>query len=191
MAVARFAVDYDSYDLRRVGLLPVHGRELDESRSRDLQQALRFELARRAAFEVVLLSDADLAEIDPNRPYERGAYSARTVIEAARRFRLDGLFVATVTHFEPYPPQGIGMQFELVAAETGLVIWSSTLDVDAADSTVRRSIEGFQRQRLDESGEFGDIEVLLLSPSHLMRFAASEVARTAPAAIDASAPKSN
>ena len=190
LASAHRAVDFASYDLRRVGLLPLSGKDLDHPREAELQTALRFELGRRAPYEIVLLNEADMAEIDSSRPHERGAYSTHAVIDSARRFRLDGLLVGTVTHFEPYAPQSIGLELELVAAETGLVVWSASLDIDTSDARVRRSIVSFQERRLDESGESGDLELMLLSPSHLMRFAASEVARTLPshgAAVEASA----
>lgn len=178
LARTRIASDYPTYSLRRVGLLPFSGAGLDPARAQELQSAFCFELTRRAPYEVVVLDSQQLAEIDPSRPYERGVYSTRTVLETARRFRLDGLLVGTVTHMQSYAPQTLGMQLELVAAETGLVIWSAAVDLDTADAPVRRSIDTYQSLRRDESGEQGDVEVVLLSPASLMRFAAGEVART-------------
>jgi hypothetical protein len=178
LAIAHSAPDFVSYELRRIGLLPFHGHDLDRARADELQSALRLELTQHTPYEIVLLSAADMAEIDPAEPHERGAYSTHTVLAAARRFRLDGLLVGTVTHIETYPPLAIGLRAELVASETGLVVWSATLDFDSADARVRDSIEAYQVRRLDESGESGDLALVLLSPSHMLRFAARELGRS-------------
>jgi hypothetical protein len=178
LARAHSALDLSSYELHRIGLVPLQGDGLEGARASEMQHALHFELSRRAPFEIVLLTPANLAEIDASRPHESGAYSTRTIIDTARRFRLDGLYVGTVTHFESYAPQALGLSLELVAAETGLVVWSAGVEIDTADAHVRRSIEGYQARRLDESGESAEASTVLLAPSQLMRFAASEVART-------------
>jgi hypothetical protein len=178
LAHARVSADFDSYELRRVGLLPFRGHDLERDGGRQLQEAFLFELARRARYEIVLLDDVDLAEVDEDQPYERGSYRARSVVEIARRFRLDALLVGTVTHLESYAPQSLGLQLELVAAETGLVIWASGLELDSADATVRESLARYQDQQLGPGDRATDLEVTLLSPARWMRFAASEVART-------------
>lgn len=179
LARSRASSDYSSYDLRRVGLVPFRGDELDLARADELQEAFQFELSRNAEYEVVPLDERDTAEIDRDRPFERGAYRARAVAEIARRYRLDGLLFGTVTHLEAYAPQAISLELELVASETGLVIWSSTLELDAADARVRESLERYAGQRRDaEAREPANVRTTLLSPSRWMRFAASEVART-------------
>jgi hypothetical protein len=179
LARSRAAADYSSYELRRVGLLPFRGDELDRARADELQEAFQFELSRNAEYEIVLLDERDTAEVDRDVPFERGEYRARAISEIARRYRLDGLLFGTVTHLEPYAPQSIGLEVELVASETGLVIWSSTLELDAADSNVRESLERYAHVRRDaEAKEPSNVRMTLLSPARWMRFAASEIART-------------
>jgi hypothetical protein len=178
LAHARVTADFDSYQLRRVGLLPFSGDGLDRAQSEELQRAFLFELSRRASYEVVRLAPEDLAEVDAQQPYERGTYRSKSVIETARRFHLDGLLVGTVTHLESYAPQALGVQVELVASETGLVIWSSALELDMTDAGVRDSLRQYSEEHRDENDEPADERLMLLSPLRLMRFAASEVART-------------
>jgi hypothetical protein len=158
--------------------VPFRGEDLDRQRAREMQETFRFELSRRASYEVVLLDEDDLAEIDRDLPFQRGSYRARSISEIARRFRLDGMLFGTVTHLEPYAPQSLGLEIELVASETGLVIWSSTLELDTADATVRDSLERFRSAQRDPGGARpSGVESTLLSPSRLLRFAASEIAR--------------
>ncbi len=176
LARTRASDDLDTYSLRRVGLLPPLGAQGEEAAA--LQAALGFELARRASFEVIALDAGDLAEVQLDQPHVRGRYTPQSILAIAHRFRLDGLLVGTVTHLEPYAPQSLGLGLELVAVDTGLVVWSSTIDVDTSELRVRDSLEAYQAARLGGGDPADDLSVLMLSPASLMRFAASEMART-------------
>lgn len=178
LAQTRRVSDYPTYSLRRVGLLPFAGADLDGRRETEFRQAFLFEFARTAPYEVIALTEAQIAEVDPSRPHERGVYPSRTVLELARRFRLDGLLAGSVTQLEVYSPQLLGLQLELVSAETGLVIWSSSVHVDGADASLTPNFEHFRRQQRDDSAGSADLQLTLLSPARLARFAAYEIART-------------
>ena len=178
LAQTRRVADYPTYSLRRVGLLPFGGDMLDGRRESEFRDAFLFEFSRHAPYEVVVLDAAKIAEVDPTRPYERGEYSSRTVLELARRFRLDGLLVGDVTQFEVYSPQLLGVQLDLVAAETGLVIWSSSVHIDAGDATLTPNFERFRSLQRDDPAGWADLQITLLSPSRLARFAAYEMALT-------------
>lgn len=178
LARTRATADFASYPLQRVGLLPLASDCRDEPRLRELQQSLAFELSRSAPFEVVSLSEADMAEVTQQVAHQRGIYSPTAILTAARRFRLDGLLVGTVTHFETYAPLTLGVKLELVPVETGLPIWVADLDLDTSEARVRESIDIYQARRLDAGGAADDSALLLLSPHSFLRFAAGEVART-------------
>lgn len=178
LARTRHVKDYPTYELRRVALLPMVGAGLDPRRQEEFRQAFLFEFARTAPYEVLALTEAQVAEVDPTRPYERGAYSARTVLELARRFRLDGLLVGAVTQLEVYSPQLLAVQLELISAETGLTIWSSSVHIDGGDRALTPNFEHFRRMQRDDPAGSADLQVTLLSPARLARFAAYEIART-------------
>ncbi len=178
LARTRSTSDFASYPLRRVGLLPLACDVREQARLRELQQSLAFELSRTAPFEIVLLGDSDLEEVTQPAAHQRGTYSPNTILTAARRFRLDGLLVGTVTHFESYAPLALGVKLELVPVETGLPIWIADLDLDTSEARVRESIDIYQARRLDAGGAADDSTVVLLSPRSFLRFAAGEVART-------------
>jgi hypothetical protein len=177
LARSQTAPDYDSYRLGRVGLMPFEGDELGAEHAATLQRAFLLELGQTAPFEVVRLEPEDLAEVQDSQPYRRGAYQPRTLLELARRFRLDAVLIGTVIQVSVYPPQVLGLELDLVSCETGMVLWMAGLHIDASDSTVRRYLESFQRsQETTESWE-GGVQLTLISPSRFARFAAFEVSR--------------
>jgi len=178
LARASQARDFGTYRLRRVGLLPFESEELAASHARALQDALLAELSREARWEVVALTPTDLAEVEECEPYRRGAYHPRSILELSRRFQLDGLFVGTLTRLEPSPPQSLGVQLDLVATETGLVIWSSSVQLDSSEERVRQRVERFEAAQAGEESASEGAQLTLLSPSRFARFAAYELART-------------
>jgi hypothetical protein len=173
LATARVAEDFDTYSLRRVGLIPPVG-ELEESAAAALQQGLLAELSRTSTLEIVVLSDADLEEVEPSEPFRRGWYRPRTILELSRRYSLDGLLFVEVTDRRFYPPQTLGLQVDLVSTETGLVVWSSALHMDASDEAVRVGMQAYYG--VEESAGGTAWQVALLSPERFARFAAYQVA---------------
>ena len=122
---AQVATDFGTYGLRRVGLLPPAGENMTSLQAADLQDQIFGEFVTLAPFEVVRLTAADLAEIQLSDPYQRGVYKAETIVGITRRFNLDGMLVGTVLSRQDYPPLRLDMHLDLVAAETGMAIWSS------------------------------------------------------------------
>ena len=177
LATARAASDYSPYHLGRVGLMPFRGPAIDSAQARGMQEAFLFELSRGAPFEVVLLTESDVSEARPSDPYTDGAYDLRGVLDVARRFRLDGLLMSTVTNVQVYTPQSLALQVEMVSSETGLAIWSAQLHLDASDPALRRRLEGFESFSADSGDGSADAQLTWLSPARLARFAAHEVAR--------------
>jgi hypothetical protein len=179
LASARVAPDFETYTIRRVGLLPFQGRDLDDARSRGLQRALLSEVQRSTPWEVVLLDASDLEMVELSEPHRQGWYRPRTVIQLSRRHSLDALLFGTVTDERFYPPQLLSLSADLVSAETGLVIWSSSVHLDASDRRVLAGLRTFYG-----AGDGAGIEdaetawnVALVSPDRFARFAAYQVAR--------------
>jgi hypothetical protein len=172
LASAIVSSDFESYALRRIGLLPFTGRGIEAVQGADLQRALHSELAQSTPFEIVLLDGADLAELESSDPYRRGWYKPRTIIGLSQRYSLDGILFGTVQQERFFPPQLLSLQVDMVSAETGLVIWSGTVNLDASD---QRVLDGLQVYY----GLEGDTEswrVALLSPERFARFAAFQIA---------------
>jgi hypothetical protein len=166
---AEIAGDFASYEIRRVGLVPVAGEPLTAPERKQIQEALSAELSRSTSYELVLLQDSDLEALEPSEPHRRGWYRPRTILGLARRHHLDGILFGTVTSRRFFEPQAIGLEVELVAAETGLAIWSASVYLDAADPEVQAGFERYYEG-------LGDWRTALLSAERFARFAAFQVA---------------
>jgi hypothetical protein len=172
LANAVVSSDFESYTLRRIGLLPFAGQGIGEEQGESLQRALHMELTQSTPFEIVLLGAEDLAELEASEPYRRGWYRPRTIIGLAGRYSLDAILFGTVTQERFYPPQLLALQVDMVSAETGLVIWSSTVTVDASDQRVLDGLRLFYGNEQDDDSW----RIALLSPERFARFAAFQVA---------------
>ena len=175
LATAQVASDFDTYQLGRVGQVPFTGAGLDHNQRGAFQRAFFAEFPGNTPFEIVPLTAPDLAEIERSDPYRRGYYRTHTIIELARRFQLDGILIGTVTAWHPFPPQRLAVQVDLLSAETGMVIWSSAVHLDASDMVVRDNLRAWYDSHPGEAGE--NWEVALLSPRRFIRFAAWQVCR--------------
>ena len=186
LAQSALAADFSSYRIARVGILPFTGRDLDDQSASRLQRSFQLELGRVMPYELIPLGPSDLEEVRRSDPYRRGRYHPRTILEIAKRFRLDALLVGTVSQLEPYPPQSLALGLEMVASETGLTIWSSSVHLDAADAGVRARLERWQSRQRTEGGKKESVQLTLASPERFTRFAAWEVARSTLKGADAS-----
>jgi hypothetical protein len=84
--------------------------------------------------------------------------------------------MGTVTQLDPYPPQKMGLELELVATETGQSLWTSELQLDAATrACASASSCGRPRKRPTAAGR-ESVQLTLVSPERFARFAAWEVA---------------
>jgi len=172
LANAIVSSDFESYALRRIGLPAFAGRDLTPQQGRDLQHALHTELAQSTPFEIVLLDERDLAELEASDPYRKGWYEPRTIIGLSERFGLDAILFGTVAQERFFPPQLLSLQVDLVSAETGLVVWSASVDLDASDPRVVDGLKLFYDCEADDQ----TWRVALLSPERFARFAAFQLA---------------
>lgn len=177
LANAQVADDFGTYRIRRVGLVPFGGSEIGTELAESLQDSFLAEVGSATSYEVVRLRPSDLAEIPGSEPYRRGWYRPETILALARRFKLDGMLVGTVTQLNPYPPQALGLDVDLVSTETGLVIWHGSIHLDAADDRVRRGLEDYFESKNAEVGSKESIGLTMISPRRFARFAAHQVAQ--------------
>lgn len=176
LASAKVASDYQTYHLKRVGVLPVDGGEISADESRELQHIVFNEFNELVDFELVMLSRGDLAEVVSSEPYLRGGYRGETVLGISKRFNLDGILVTTVSQRQSYPPQKLNMQADLVATETGMTIWHGAVTLQADRPEVRLGVEAYYGNGLPMSDD--SWTSALLSPSRFARFGVWQLART-------------
>ena len=177
-ATARVVTDFESYDLNRVGLLPLLNDGLLEEQSASIQAGFLGEFSRSTPFEVVCLNDEDLAEIPGSDPYRRGWYDPRTIIALSRRYQLDAVFVGTLADTQFFAPQRISVQVDLVACETGASIWTGSVHLDASDASVRESLMLWREESVSDDYRGSEPnDLALISPRRFARFAAWQLAQ--------------
>jgi len=173
LASARVVSDFDSYTLRRIGLMPISGMDPTLAESRELATTLAAEFAAVTGMEVVVLSPSDLSEVKGLEPHTRGEFNMRTIIEVGKRHRLDALLVATLTERNVFPPQRIGLQMDFVATETGMSLWFGNLAADASTKLTQQAVYDWTHNHF--SDEHFDDGVVLISPKRFFRFACAQL----------------
>ncbi|MCZ6597398.1 MAG: hypothetical protein O7B99_07165 [Planctomycetota bacterium] len=176
LASAQVVADFDTYSIHRVGMMPFEGVALSVDHAAALEQAFFTEISRSTPFELVALDARDLEEVRASEPYRRGWYRPETIIALSRRYSLDAILFPTATQVQFFPPQKFSAQLDLVVAETGLVIWSSAVHLDANDPHVREGLEAYYGSVDEEWEGQQDWRVALLSPARFAQFAAYQVA---------------
>ncbi len=177
-ATARVVTDFESYDLHRVGILPLLGEELWREQTDSVQAGFLSEFSRTTPFEIVSLSVEDIAEIPGSDPYRRGWYDPWTIISLANRYHLDAVFVGTIADTRFFAPQRLTVQLDLVACETGAAIWSGAICLDASDADVRDSLMAWAADPATEDYRGSEPnDLALLSPRRFARFAAWQLAQ--------------
>ncbi len=171
---AEIVSDFHTYELRRVGLMPLACESLDTDLREAIETALLTELDAATAFEIVRLEEADLGEVPTSQPYRTGSYQPETILALARRYHLDGLLLGTLTDQQFFAPMRLGLQLDLVAAETGLAIWTASVQLDTSRVDVKQSLDAWSQVHLGES-ETGT-HIAHISPARLARFAAWQIA---------------
>jgi hypothetical protein len=178
LATAQIAADFDTYDVRRVGILPPLGRGFDLHQTDVLQGIVFTEFSQQAPYEFVPLKQHDLEEVELNESYVRGVFEPRTIIELARRFHFDAMLVVTVIEGKIHDPQRLALSADLVASETGAAIWSGSVNLDASSDRVRRALEAFYGSTgATETEMGGGWELALHSPRMFAQFACWQLAQ--------------
>lgn len=176
LAAAKVASDYQVYDLARVGVLPVTCHDATLEEREQLQEIVYNEFSQVVDYELVLLTEDDLAEVIASDPYLRGGYQGETVLGISERFNLDGLLVTIVSNRKAFPPQKLNVQADLVATETGMEIWHAAVSLQADRPDVRLGVEAFYGNGSPMSDD--SWTGALLSPSRFARFGVWQLART-------------
>ncbi|MEM6674497.1 MAG: hypothetical protein AAF726_16745 [Planctomycetota bacterium] len=178
MASARIASDFETYAVRRVGFVPFRplGRsDVAPHEVEAIETSFHAEFAVATPYDIVPLRGEDLAEVLEAEPFRRGWYPPASIVALRDRYRLDAVFIGSVTARRLTPPLVLGVQLDLVSCETGQTIWSSDVLVDASQGETREALDVWAQHEL---GEHHAAEIALLSPRKFAHFAAYQLART-------------
>ena len=162
--------------LRRVALLPLHSEAYPDQYMRRLDATFHAELTKKALFEVVPVSRAELEAIFGERQFSStGELPAEALKKLREQCGVDGVIFTDLTHFSPYRPVSMGVRTKLVAVSTGQIRWAFDTIFDAGNSSVAEAAKRFQvasgNERLPLTTDGGSI---LQSPTRFAKYVASE-----------------
>ena len=170
LATATIVSNFQTYSIRRVGLLRLH----DDALHRAMDRAVRIEFLEASDYLLApTYSVALSAEALPGRG--GGVTFSLDSLPPQVLEGLDGLLIPQIIESKTSAPQRLELRLDLIACETGLAIWSATAWVDSTSDEVRRRIRGWQAQ-LPGSVQDGDPGLVLQSPERLVRFAVRQLA---------------
>src|SRR6185436_11227272 len=111
-------------------------------------------------------------EVPESEPSRRGSFRPATVLALARRFNLDAVLVGTVTDYQAFAPQRLGLSVDMVGVETGLPIWSAEVTLDASHKPVQECMAGWREEQQASDSTTESLDVYMLSPRRFAQFAA-------------------
>jgi hypothetical protein len=133
---------------------------------------------RCGSFTVVPLPEATFADALVEDVRLRGAIRAEDLIRLEKEYRVDAVALGTVTRYDPYAPQVLGLSVQVLSTRTGAVLWSCQKVFDASSPQVADDALRWYDRDVEETGaEFGP-EVVLLSPKAFARYACARLAES-------------
>lgn len=162
--------------LRRVALLPIHSDAYPDQYLRRLDATFHAELTKRALFEVVAVSRAELEAIFGERQFSSTDELPADALKRLRdRCGVDGVIFTDLTHFSPYRPVSMGVRTKLVAVSTGQIRWAFDTVFDAGNSSIAEAAKRFQIACSNEHQPLtSDGGSILQSPTRFAKYVASE-----------------
>ncbi|MBI3820842.1 MAG: hypothetical protein HY286_19295 [Planctomycetes bacterium] len=172
------ADELDSLQLHRVVLVPFTD-DAGAGPERDgIQRAFMQEFEKQTAIEIVLVDsrDADLSKNE--NPRRTGKYRIETILDLAIRHGAEAILFGAITSYRPYPPQDLGLRFDLISANTGLALWSCNAQFDASDSESRDRLASRFISTAAASKDSLTWESAQASPSRFASLVSSEAVAT-------------
>lgn len=160
--------------IRRVAMLPVYHARIPGEVLKDIDTALVAELSKKAVFEVVPLSRAEM----------EGLIGVREISSVERvpgdlfrklqeQYGVEGVMLTDLTHYSPYRPVSVGVRSKLVDIESGRIHWASDVLLDSSNSGVAAAAREYQKVLCRDNFPIqGDGGTVLMSPRLFVKFAA-------------------
>jgi len=111
--------------LRRVALLPVFKGAYEHLDMASLEANLNRELAKRRAFELVVIEPSDMVELfSRERLSSVEVLPTKLLSELHEVYAIDGVLLTDVTYYDAYQPVSLGLRCKLLDGHTGEIAWS-------------------------------------------------------------------
>jgi hypothetical protein len=160
--------------MRRVAMLPIYHARLPGEVLKDVDSALVSELSKKAIFEVVPVSRAELEGLINLREVSSVDTIPGDLFPKLREhYGVEGVMFTDLTHYSPYRPVSIGVRSKLVDIESGKIHWASDVMLDSGNANVALAARDYQKVMCrDNFPVQSDGGTVLMSPRLFVRFAA-------------------
>ncbi len=162
--------------MRRVALLPLWNEKLPGEYLRDVDAAFAAELTKKALFEVVPVSRAQMETIFGERQLSSvDALPAEALARLRTTYGVEGVLFTDLTSFSPYRPLSMGVRAKLLDVTTGKIHWAFDYVYDTGNASVATAAKTYQRKYSNEHQPLtSDGGSILLSPSRFAKYVACE-----------------
>ncbi len=167
----------DLTTLGRVALVEFDNDSGYPNISADVTQALFTALQKKQIFGLTIVRHDD--------PQWRGLQENIDSLQALKKLlamrdtlKCNGLLVATITEYQPYPRLVIGLRLKLLDLTDGQLLWGLEQVWDTADKSIEKRIEQYSRSDLRSGVASLREELVVISSLRFAKFVAYEVAGT-------------
>jgi len=154
----------DVVGVRRIMLLPFRAAAGVQADTHVVRESFLAELAKIQRFELIPLPTGTAEDDKIYRALTRGRISAESLVALAKRYKLDGVLVGTVTSYRPYLPPHLGLRTKLFSVHSGSFIWAAEGLYDANDVRTMEDLEHYQETFLAAESSMHGMRMNLLSP---------------------------
>ncbi len=163
---------------RRVLLLPLVSDQAFPTEEQMVEEMLFEELKNVSWFEVLRSDFAPDLDTLARRAWMSGSIPAADLLSLGKRYRVDGVCIAKLSTYSPYPPQRLGIKAHLFTVETGAVAWAGDVVVDMrTDAAMTRAQEYFEATSSSDESLYG-WNLIHLSPMRFSQFSCNTLLET-------------
>jgi hypothetical protein len=169
--------------LRRVAMLPVTAAPDHAAQAgvRSLEPVLAAEFRKRGAFELIVVSGADLRAWSGREAWRRTEALPATLFARIREATAcDAVLFSDLSTFRPYPPLAVGWHLSLVDVETQADYWAIDEVFDAGSPEVIVAAQQYYQAELAQPSVQLDSAAILNSPRRFGQYSAAAAVATLP-----------
>ena len=179
LPVNHFVADPRDFDtVRRVMVLPFDRSPGVNVSVDSVREAFLAELAKLQRFEVMPLPTRAAEHAEIHESVQRGRLSTDALVALSERYQVDGVLIASVTSYRPYPPMNLGLRVQLVSLHSGRTVWAAEGHYDANDARVVEDVEHYAHSFVAREASMHGWEINLISPRKFQGFVSHRIVAT-------------
>jgi len=167
----------DLNTLGRVALVEFDNNSSYPNISTDMTSALFVALQKKQIFGLTIVRQ-DAPEWRGLQENIDSLQALKKLLAMRETLKCNGLLVATITEYQPYPRLAIGLRLKLLDLTDGQLLWGLEQVWDTADKSIEKRIKQYFKDELRSSVASLREELVVISSLRFTKFIAYEVAQT-------------